>query len=393
MVGSGARMGNNTKKLRSCMFGHKRIPSREGGIEVVVEELSTRMVKLGHQVTCYNRGGHHVSGKEFDGERLHEYKGVKLKTVPTINRKGLTAVSSSFFAALASAFGRYDVVHIHAEGPAAMCWIPKLFGKRVVVTIHGLDWQREKWKNRFGSKYIHLGEKMAVKFADEIIVLSKGVQEYFQKTYGRKTLFIPNGVNRPVLRKADLIKNKFGIDKDGYLLFLGRIVPEKGLRYLIEAYKELHTDKKLVIAGGSSDTDDFMQEIQTLATGDDRIIFTGFVAGQALEELYSNAYLYLLPSDLEGMPLSLLEAMSYGNCCVVSDIAECSEVVEDKAVTFQKSNVQDVKEKLQRLCDDPATVQKYKNEAADFICSKYNWDEITQKTLEVYEDRYENLND
>ena len=387
MVGSGARMGNNTKKLRSCMFGHKRIPSREGGIEVVVEELSTRMVKLGHQVTCYNRGGHHVSGKEFDGERLHEYKGVKLKTVPTINRKGLTAVSSSFFAALASAFGRYDVVHIHAEGPAAMCWIPKLFGKRVVVTIHGLDWQREKWKNGFGSKYIHLGEKMAVKFADEIIVLSKGVQEYFQKTYGRKTLFIPNGVNRPVLRKADLIKNKFGIDKDGYLLFLGRIVPEKGLRYLIEAYKELHTDKKLVIAGGSSDTDDFMQEIQTLATGDDRIIFTGFVAGQALEELYSNAYLYLLPSDLEGMPLSLLEAMSYGNCCVVSDIAECSEVVEDKAVTFQKSNVQDLKEKLQRLCDDPATVQKYKNEAADFICSKYNWDEITQKTLAVYEDR------
>ena len=385
MVGSGARMGNNTKKLRSCMFGHKRIPSREGGIEVVVEELSTRMVKLGHQVTCYNRGGHHVSGKEFDGERLHEYKGVKLKTVPTINRKGLTAVSSSFFAALASAFGRYDVVHIHAEGPAAMCWIPKLFGKRVVVTIHGLDWQREKWKNGFGSKYIHLGEKMAVKYADEIIVLSKGVQEYFQKTYGRKTLFIPNGVNRPVLRKADLIKNKFGIDKDGYFLFLGRIVPEKGLRYLIEAYKELHTDKKLVIAGGSSDTDDFMQEIQTLATGDDRIIFTGFVAGQALEELYSNAYLYLLPSDLEGMPLSLLEAMSYGNCCVVSDIAECSEVVEDKAVTFQKSNVQDLKEKLQRLCDDPATVQKYKNEAADFICSKYNWDEITQKTLEVYE--------
>ena len=393
MVGSGARMGNNTKKLRSCMFGHKRIPSREGGIEVVVEELSTRMVKLGHQVTCYNRGGHHVSGKEFDGERLHEYKGVKLKTVPTINRKGLTAVSSSFFAALASAFGRYDVVHIHAEGPAAMCWIPKLFGKRVVVTIHGLDWQREKWKNGFGSKYIHLGEKMAVKFADEIIVLSKGVQEYFQKTYGRKTLFIPNGVNRPVLRKADLIKNKFGIDKDGYVLFLGRIVPEKGVRCVIEAYKELHTDKKLVIAGGSSDTDDFMQEIQTLATGDDRIIFTGFVAGQALEELYSNAYLYLLPSDLEGMPLSLLEAMSYGNCCVVSDIAECSEVVEDKAVTFQKSNVQDLKEKLQRLCDDPATVQKYKNEAADFICSKYNWDEITQKTLEVYEDRYENLND
>lgn len=131
-----ARMGNNGEKLRIAMFGQKRW-SREGGIEVVVEELSTQMVKLGHQVTCYNRGGHHVSGKEFDGTKLHEYEGVKLKTVPTINGKGLAAVSSSFFAALASAFGRYDVVHIHAEGPAAMCWLPKLFGKRVVVTIHG----------------------------------------------------------------------------------------------------------------------------------------------------------------------------------------------------------------------------------------------------------------
>lgn len=380
-------MKKGKEKLRIAMLGHKRIPSREGGIEIVVEELSTRMAALGHSVTCFNRGGHHVSGKEFDNGKVKRYKGVRLITVPTLDKKGLAAMTSSFFAALQTALGKYDVVHFHAEGPCAMIWLPKLLGKRCVVTIHGLDWQREKWKNGFASKYIHLGEKMAVKYADEIIVLSKGVQEYFQKTYGRKTLFIPNGVNRPVLRKADLIKNKFGIDKDGYLLFLGRIVPEKGIRYLVQAYKQLHTDKKLVIAGGSSDTDDFMKEIQALAAGDGRIIFTGFVAGQALEELYSNAYLYLLPSDLEGMPLSLLEAMSYGNCCVVSDIAECAEVVEDKAVTFQKSNVQDLKEKLQRLCDDSATVQKYKNEAADFICSKYNWDEITRKTLAVYEDR------
>lgn len=380
-------MKKDKEKLQIAMLGHKRIPSREGGIEIVVEELSTRMAALGHSVTCFNRGGHHVSGKEFDNGKIKRYKGVRLITVPTLDKKGLAAMTSSFFAALQTALGKYDVVHFHAEGPCAMIWLPKLLGKRCVVTIHGLDWQREKWKNGFGSKYIHLGEKMAVKFADEIIVLSKGVQEYFQKTYGRKTLFIPNGVNRPVLRKADLIKNKFGIDKGSYLLFLGRIVPEKGIRYLLQAYKQLHTDKKLVIAGGSSDTDDFMKEIQALAAGDDRIIFTGFVAGQALEELYSNAYLYLLPSDLEGMPLSLLEAMSYGNCCVVSDIAECAEVVEDKAVTFQKSNVQDLKEKLQKLCDDPSTVQKYKDAAADFICRKYNWDEITRKTLAVYKEK------
>ena len=369
------------------MLGHKRIPSREGGIEIVVEVLSTRMAALGYAVTCFNRGGHCVSGKKSDTGNVAWYKGVRLITVPTLNKKGLAALTSSFFAALRAAFGKYDVVHFHAEGPCAMIWLPKLFGKHCVATIHGLDWQREKWKNGLGSKYIHLGEKAAVKFADEIIVLSKGVQDYFWKTYGRKTLFIPNGVNRPVLYKADLIKNKFGIDKDEYLLFLGRIVPEKGIRYLIQAYKKVHTDKKLVIAGGSSDTDDFMQEMQALSAGDNRIVFTGFVTGQILEELYSNAYLYLLPSDLEGMPLSLLEAMSYGNCCVVSDIPECAEVVEDKAVTFQKGNIQDLKEKLQLLCDDPSAVQKYKNGASDFICQKYDWDEITRKTLAVYEGR------
>ncbi len=377
-------MEETRKQLKIVMLGHKRIPSREGGIEIVVEELSTRMVALGNEVTCYNRSGHHVSDKEFDAGKLNTFKGVKLKTVPTIDRKGLAAVTSSFFGAFGAAFGHYDVVHFHAEGPCAMMWLPKLFRKRCVATVHGLDWQREKWKNGFGSKYIRFGEKVAVKCADEIIVLSKGVHDYFRDTYGRETRFIPNGVNRPVVHVADLIKNKFGLDKDEYILFLGRIVPEKGLRYLVEAYKELNTDKKLVIAGGASDTDDFMNEIKALSNGNERIIFTGFVAGQLLEELYRNAYVYTLPSDLEGMPLSLLEAMSYGNCCVVSDIAECAEVVEDKAVVFRKSDVADLREKLQMLCDDREMVERYKGTATEFICRKYSWDDVVRKTIDLY---------
>lgn len=375
---------NEKAKLHIAMLGHKRIPSREGGIEIVVEELSTRMVALGHSVTCFNRGGHHVSGKEFDSARLCEYEGVKLKTVPTINRKGIAAVSSSFFSALASAFGQYDVVHIHAEGPAVMCWIPKLFGKRVIVTVHGLDHQRsEKW-GKFAQKYIMLGEKNAVRYADEIIVLSKCVQQYFSDTYGRKTVFISNGVERPKTLPTKLIKEKYGLDKDSYILFLARIVPEKGLQYLIEAFKQTETDKKLVIAGGSSDSDAFMKQIKNMSVGDSRIIFTGFVQGQILGELYSNAYIYCLPSDLEGMPLSLLEAMSYGNCCLTSDIAECAEVVEDKAVLFQKGNVASLQEKLERLCQHPDRVEQYKKGAVDFICNKYDWDKVVQKTLEIY---------
>lgn len=371
-------------KLNIAMLGHKRIPSREGGIEIVVEELSTRMVKLGHSVTCFNRSGHHVSGKEFDGGSIKEYKGVKLKSVITINRKGLAAMTSSFFGAIFTALGKYDVVHFHAEGPCAMLWLPKLLGKRCIATIHGIDWQRAKWGG-FASKYIKFGEKVAAKYADEIIVLSEGVQKYFMDTYGRKTVFIPNGVNRPILRSPQLIKEKYGLDKDGYILFLGRLVPEKGITYLIEAFKGVTTDKKLVIAGGSSDTDAFMQELKRLAEGNDQIVFTGFVQGQMLEELYSNAYVYTLPSDLEGMPLSLLEAMSYGNCCLTSDIAECAEVVEDKAILFKKSDIDDLKEKLQYACDNPDAVKKLKDEAADFICGKYNWDDVVEQTLKLYQ--------
>ena len=254
------KMGDSMKNKRAvAMFGQKRL-SREGGIEIVVKELCTRMARDGYKITCYNRSGHHVSGAEYD-EKI-EYKGICQKYVPTIEKKGLAAVSSSFFAAVYSAFGKYDVVHIHAEGPAFFTWLPKMFGKRVIVTIHGIDWQREKWKSGFGSKFIRQGEKNAVKYADEIIVLSKGVQDYFKKTYGRETKFIPNGVNRPQIQTADLITEKFGLTKDSYILFLGRLVPEKGIQYLIEAFKNVRTDKKLVIAGGSSDTDSFMKELK-----------------------------------------------------------------------------------------------------------------------------------
>lgn len=371
------------ENMNIAMLGHKRIPSREGGIEIVVEELATRMVKFGHSVTCYNRKGHHVSGKEFDCEQLTDYKGVRLKSVFAINKRGLAAMTSSIIGAFCVAFGKYDVVHFHAEGPCIMLWLPKLFGKRCVVTIHGLDHQRKKW-GRFASKYIMLGEKCAARYADEIIVLSEGVQNYFMKTYGRKTSFIPNGVNRPQIREANIIKQKYNLEKDSYILFLGRLVPEKGLRCLIEAFKNVKTDKKLVIAGGSSDTKKFADELKTIAQDDKRIIFTGFIQGQELDEQFSNAYVYTLPSDLEGMPLSLLEAMSYGNCCLISDIDECVSVVEDRAFIFHRGNVLDLQEKLQMLCDDEDLVAKCKQSTANFICEKYVWDDVTKKTIELY---------
>lgn len=375
-------------KLRIAMLGHKRIPSREGGVEIVVAELATRMAERGHSVTCYNRRGAHVSGAEHgeSAKNIKEYNGVRIKRVLTINKKGLAAMSASFFAAIRAAFGKYDVVHFHAEGPCAMLWLPKLFGKRCIATVHGLDHQRAKW-GRFASWYIRSGEKCAVKYADEIIVLSESVRDYFKEVYGRETLFIPNGVNKSESMDALEISEKYGLEKNGYILFLARLVPEKGIKRLIEAYGKVDTEKRLVIAGGSSDTAEFEAELFELARKDRRILFTGFVQGRELSELYSNAYLYVLPSDLEGMPLSLLEAMSYGNCCLVSDIPECASVVEERGFTFKAGDIDDLGNKLQMLCDNSSLVEDMKKTAAEYICRKYDWNDVTDRTLAVYKNK------
>ncbi len=360
--------------MNIAMYGHKQIPSRAGGVEIVAEQLSTRMVRRGHSVTCYNRGG----------RKREVFQGVTICPAWCLPGKGLAAVTASLSAALRSAFSDAEVVHIHAEGPAFFCWIPKLLGKRVVVTIHGLDWQREKWQGSFAASYILGGERMAVRYADAIIVLSKQMQAYFQDTYGRTTHYIPNGVSKPEPTAADEISKHWGLEKDGYLLFLGRLVPEKGVHTLIEAFREVETDKKLVIAGAASDTKEYVSQLKALAQGDERICFAGFVEGSILAELYSSAYLYILPSTVEGMPLSLLEAMSYGNCCLVSDIPECTEVTKNHAEAFTRGDRADLREKLQALCGDPAKVNAYRQGAQKLACSQYCWETVAERTLELY---------
>lgn len=373
--------------MKIVMIGHKRIPSREGGVEIVVEELASRLAADGHQVEAYNRYGHHVSDKKYDedyGRKGREfYKGVRIRIIPTFENSKLNAIVYSFFATIRALFGGFDIIHYHAEGPCAMLWIAKLFGKKTVVTVHGLDWQRAKWGN-FASRVIKFGEKMAADYADEVIVLSENVQKYFLDTYGRKAVYIPNGINKPEAVQCSLIKEKYGLEKDGYILFVARLVPEKGIHYLLKAFRKIRTDKKLVIAGGSSHAVEYMEKIRAMAAKDKRVLMTGFVQGQMLEELYSNAYLFVLPSDVEGMALSLLEAMSYGNCCLVSDIAENLEVVGEHACHFRKSDVQDLKEKMEALIASPEKTAEFKASSQKYICDKYNWDDVERQTLEIY---------
>lgn len=379
------------QNLKIAMIGHKRIPSREGGVEIVVEELSKRLVNLGCSVTAYNRKGENVAGEQFGAVKgLREFEGIKIKTVPTPKSKQLNAFVYSALATLRAVFGRYDVIHFHAEGPAAMCIMAKLFRIPSVVTIHGLDWQRSKWGG-FATKYLKYGEQNSAKYADEIIVLSRAVEQYFLDAYGRRTNYVPNGINPAVPVEAELITEKYDIGKDGYLLYLGRIVPEKGIHYLLEAYANAQTSLPLVIAGGSSHSHEYFDELKAKAAeiekqnGGKRIIFTDFVQGKELEELYSNAYVYILPSDLEGMPISLLEAMSYSNCCLTSDIPECTEVCGDNAVYFEKSNIAALTQQLDMLCESTELVAKLKAGAADYITQKYNWQSVAEETKKLYQ--------
>ena len=263
-------------------------------------------------------------------------------------------------------------------------WIPKMLGKHCVATVHGLDWQREKWGHGFASKYIKFGERVMVKYADEIIVLSENARTYFKETYNRETVLIHNGIDKPERKQADKITELYGLSKSGYICIVSRLTAEKGVHYLIDAYNQIQTDKKLVIAGDTSDTDEYVAMLKEKAANNPNIIFTGFISGDVLKEIYSNAYLVTLPSDIEGMSLSLLEALAYGNALLCSDIPENTCVTEDKAMHFAKSNVEDLAKKLQALCDDETLVNDLKNGADTFILGKYNWNDVAAATHNLY---------
>jgi len=370
--------------MKVAMVGHKVVPSRRGGIELVLTSLCPLLAEAGVEVTCYNRSSDKVENEYVGTVENKMYRGVKLKNAWTINSRGVSAMVASFTAAICAAFGNYDVVHFHAEGPCAAMWIPKLFGKRCVATVHGLDWQREKWRNGFASKYIKFGEKVMVKCADEIIVLSESARTYFKDTYNRDTVVIHNGIDRPVKKQANLITERYGLAGGDYICIVSRLTAEKGIHYLIDAYNRIKTDKKLVIAGDTSDTDEYVALLKQKAEGNPNILFTGFISGDTLTELYSNAYLVTLPSDIEGMSLSLLEALAYGNAVLCSDIPENTLVNEEKAIHFHKSGVDDLAGKLQMLCDDEVFVNDFKRGVDEFILGKYNWKTIADATRELY---------
>lgn len=379
------------KKLHIGMIGHKRVPGREGGVEIVVWELSSRFKKLGYEVDCYNRWSPEIKPpacERIPGKHGKYFDGIRIIVVPTLQNSKLNAIVYTVFATIRAMFGHYDVIHFHAEGPCLMLWLPKLFGIRVIATIHGLDWKRAKWGG-FATKMLLLGEKIAAKYADEVIVLSRFVQNYFLKEYNRVTHYIPNELNHPVSRPPERITAQYGLKGGDYILSLCRLVPEKGLHYLIEAFRGMDTDCRLVIAGGNGGADDYEEELHKLAEGDDRIIFTGFVSGELLEELLTNAMVFCQASDVEGMALSLLEALGYGRCCLVSDIPENLEVVTAAdgslvAEAFTHSDPENLREHLIALLPDEEKRTRLGELARQHVKEQIGWDKAVEETEALY---------
>ncbi|EKE02904.1 MAG: Glycosyl transferase, group 1 [uncultured bacterium] len=366
--------------MKIAVVGSRGVPATFGGIEKHCEEIYSRLVKIGHAVTIYARKG-------YIDESIKEYKGIEIKPLWTFKSKHLEATFHTFWALLHAVFSDADIIHFHAQGPCLFAWLPKLLApdKKLIFTCHGIDWQRNKW-NPLASGIIRLGEIFSATLFDTQITVSQALEMYYRNKYNINSITIINGVTITHTKEPEEIKEKFGLEEKEYLLFVGRLVPEKAPHKLIEAFRQIHTDKKLVIVGDSASTDDYVAHLKNLAKGDDRIIFTSYLYGEALREIYSNAYLYVSTSELEGLPLTLLEAMSYGIPTLSSPIAPHVEVIgnnEDFGYLFKSEKLSDIKEKLEQLLNQPAlNLIRMGLKGQDRIRIQHNWDTIAKK-LEI----------
>jgi glycosyltransferase involved in cell wall biosynthesis len=358
--------------MRIAMIGQKGLPATYGGIERHVEEIGRRLVDRGHDVSVFCRLYYTAAGAQ--------YHGVHLLRRPSINTKHLDTVTHVLWSSLEATLRHYDIVHFHALGPSSFAWMPRLTGSRTVVTVHGLDWQREKW-GKVASWLLKQCEYPAAHFANKTIVVSKTLREYFRDHHHCDAAFIPNGTNLPTPRPAKKIL-QLGLTPGKYVLFVGRLVPEKGVHYLCEAFSQIDSDMKLALVGGSSASQSYVDLLKRYEG--DRVRLLDYLYGETLEELWSNAYMVVQPSTMEGLSIALLEALSYGRCVLLSDIPENLEVAEECAVSFRSKDVGDLREKLEMLMARPDLVKHYEEKARDHVRQQYSWDTVAGKTEAVY---------
>ncbi|WP_287127939.1 glycosyltransferase family 4 protein [Candidatus Cyanaurora vandensis] len=364
--------------MRIAVIGSKGLPAKQGGVERHCEEIYGRMVAQGHEVDLYGRASYtQVRGY---------HRGIRVVPLPVPGLKGGDAFLSAALGTVVAQATHYDIIHIHALGPALFSGLPRLSRAGVVVTCHGLDWQRAKW-GKISSTLLHWGERCAVQFAQQLIVVSEDLGAYFTQTYGRETVYIPNAPAG--LSPSDpefTYVQSLGLTPGRYILFMGRLVPEKRPDLLLQAFQRLSPPGwKLAFVGGVSDTGSYTAQLLDWAVGDPNVVFVGELQGERLAESLRGAGLFVLPSDVEGLPLALLEAMSELVPVVVSDIPVHRQLTQGgRGTCFKTGDLGGCADALAWVLAHPQVAQGMARTAQQHVQTHFNWDLITQQTLQVY---------
>ena len=353
--------------LRVAFIGGRGVISKYSGIETYYEEVGKRLVEMGHHVTVYCRS-------YFSPARA-SHNGMRLVRLPTIRSKHLETLVHTLFSTIHAVFGDADIVHYHCLGPALFSFLPRWFGKKTVVTVQGLDWQRRKW-GRIASAVLRLGEQASVKLPDLTMVVSRTLQEYYRSQYGAEAVYVPNGTTLKQRREGSRLR-EWGLEPGSYILFLGRFSPEKNCDLLIQAYEQMDTPVRLVLAGGSSHSDAYVKGLRQHQS--DKVRILDWVSGEALDELLTNAMIFVLPSDLEGLSLALLDAMGAGVCVLASDIPENRELVEGTGFTFRRGDRDDLERMLRLLIAEAEVRKSAARKAREKVGEHYLWGSVARE--------------
>ena len=361
------------------VIGTRGFPNVQGGVEKHCEELYPRLAKLGFNIEVFTRTPYIPAA-----ERLKEWKGIKFIHLWCPRKKSFEAIIHTFLGVMLARLRSPDILHIHAIGPSLLIPLAKCLGMKVVMTHHRPDYEREKW-GRFAKIILKAGEVLGTLFADRIIAISKGIEKHLKGRGIKKVVYIPNGVSLPKILQAGETLRKYNVKAAEYIFTACRFVPEKGLHDLINAYGKIkNPDFKLVIAGDADHETDYSRGIKKMAGETEGVVLTGFVSGEPLQELFSNAGLFVLPSYYEGLPIALLEAMSYGLPVLVSDIPQNREVHLPDFRYFSAGDVEKLSVKIVELMKQGISEEE-KKQQAEILINEYNWEDIARKTFEVYE--------
>ncbi|PYV80154.1 MAG: hypothetical protein DMG93_19575 [Acidobacteria bacterium] len=364
----------NSKSLRIALLGGRGIIGKYSGVETCCEQIGSRLAQKGHIVTAYCRA--------YFTPNIAEHDGVRIIRLPTIRTKHLETFVHTLLSTIHACFGQCDIVHYQTLGPALFSFVPRLFGKKTVVTVQGLDWRRQKW-SWVARQVLRAGEWASTHFPNRTIVVSRALQERYLLHHSRLARYVPNGTTIRT-RRSGLHLHQLGLKPDEYVLFLGRLSPEKNCHLLIEAFQDMPAKAKLIFAGGSSHTDAYVASLNKRA--DSRVFFTGWLSGGALEEVLTNAAVLVLPSDIEGLSLSLLDAMGAGICVLASDILENKEAIGETGFLFKSGDVQDLRRMLTILLANPDLRSIAAKKARARVQENYLWDDVTAQTEKLYFD-------